>query len=139
MVILLSCCRHVTKCDIHRRFLRFYEWNQSTLIILYLATLFRQAAKMWHISYIFWVLLYLTLYSAPNKNVTYIIDSVSGFKSENSQLWSFFNLYAIRHTAEMGLSYIFWFTKWKKSSLVILCFELYTACSKNQTYFAHFF
>ena len=102
-------------------------------------TLFRHAAEMWHISYIFWVLIYLALYSASNKNVTYIVDSVSGFKSENSQLWSFFNSYAIRHTAEMWLSYIFWFTKWKKSSLAILCFEHYTACSKNQTYFAHFF
>ena len=70
---------------------------------------------------------------------TYIVDSVSGFKSENSQLWSFFNSYSIRHAAEMWLSYIFWFTKWKKSSLVILFFELYTACSKNRTYIAHFF
>ena len=99
--------------------------------------------------------------SARSRNVTYIVHfsgftlprtlfgtqqkcdihhlSVSGFKSENSQLWSFFNSYAIRHTAEMWLSYIFSFTKWKKSILVILCFELYTACSKNRTYIAHFF
>ena len=99
--------------------------------------------------------------SARSRNVTYIVHfsgftlprtlfgtqqkcdihhlSVSGFKSENSQLWSFFNSYAIRHTAEMWLSYIFSFTKLKKSILVILCFELYTACSKNRTYIAHFF
>ena len=87
----------------------------------------------------FGLILYLALYSAPNKNVTYLVDSVSGFKSENSQLWSFFNSYSIWHAAEMWLSYIFWFTKWKKSSSVILCFELYTACSKNRTYIAHFF
>ena len=73
--------------------------------------------------------------SARSRNVTYIVHfsgstlprtlfgtqqkcdihhlSVSGFKSENSQLWSFFDSYAIQHTAEMWLSYIFWFTKWK--------------------------
>ena len=33
----------------------------------------------------------------------------------------------------------FRFTKWKKSSLIILCFELYTARSRNRTYIAHFF
>ena len=73
--------------------------------------------------------------SARSRNVTYIVHfsgftlprtlfgtqqkcdihhlSVSGFKSENSQLWSFFNSYATRHTAEMWFSYIFLFTKWK--------------------------
>ena len=48
------------------------------------------------------VIFYLALYSAPNKKVTYIVD-FSGFKSKNSQLWSFFNLYSIRHAAEMWL------------------------------------
>ena len=34
---------------------------------------------------------------------------------------------------------LFRFTKWKKSSLIIFCFELYTARSRNGTYIAHFF
>ena len=33
----------------------------------------------------------------------------------------------------------FRFTKRKKSSLIVLCFELYTARSRNRTYIAHFF
>ena len=54
------------KCDIHRRFFKFTEWKKSTLIILY-----------------------LVLYSTRGRNVTNIVH-FSGFKSENSQVWSFF-------------------------------------------------
>ena len=53
------------------------------------------------------VIICLAPYSAPNKNVTYIVDFL-GFKSENSQLWSLFNSYSIRHAAEMWLIVHLW-------------------------------
>ena len=57
------------KCDIYRTIFRFYRRRSVTRV--------KKTAAL--------VILYLVLYSAPNKNVTYIVD-FSGFKSENSQL-----------------------------------------------------
>ena len=62
------------------------------------------------------VIFCLALYSAPDKNVTYIVD-FSGFKSENSQLWSFVNSYSYRT--------FFRFWDWKSSSLINLFLVLY--------------
>ena len=95
-------------------------------------TLFQHAAEMWHILYIFLVLLYLALYSAPNKNVTYIIFQFQVLRvkivnfdhsltrtllgtqqkcdfrtffclqSEKSQFWSFSVSNSTRHAAKIG-------------------------------------
>ena len=109
------------KCDkMHRRTLfGFAEWNSSLWLFSVLYSI-RHAPQLnlTYIVHFFFlvyrvkksslIILYLILYSAHNKNLTYIVD-VSSFQSEKSQLWSFFILYSIRHAAEVWhTSYIFW-------------------------------
>ena len=83
------------KCDIYRTIFRFYRVKKKAALVI----------------------LCLVLYSAPIKNVTYIVD-FSGFKSENSQLWSFFRtrtLFGMQQKCD--LSYIFGVYKVKKSQV----------------------
>ena len=105
---------------------------------------------MSHTSFIFQVLmveivtfyhvLSRTLFSTQQTNILHFFS----LQSEQSHLWSFSISYSFRHAAEMWPECdkhrtLFRFTKRKKSSLIILCFELYTARSRNRTYIAHFF
>ena len=89
--------------------------EKSQLWSFFISYSIRHAAEVWHTSYIFWVwgvkylilvILYLVLYSANDKNVTYIVDFSSLQSEKSHQLWSFYNLYSIRHAAEMWHNYI---------------------------------
>ena len=125
------------KFDIHRRCFKFPEWEKSTLIILYLVLYSARSRSVAYIVHFSGFTLPHTLFGTQQKCDIHHL-SVSGFKSENSQLWSFFNSYAIRHTAEMWLSYIFWFTKWKKSSLVNLFRTLHGMQQKSDIHRSFF-
>ena len=83
----------------------------------------------------------LVLYSALSKNVTYIVYSrfsglrVKKFNFDHSLTCA---LFGAQQKCDKHRTF-FRFTKRKKSSLIVLCFELYTARSRNRTYIAHFF
>ena len=108
------------KCDkIHRSTLFWFaEWNSSLWLFSVLYSVWHAAQlNLTYIVHFFFglqskksslVIPYLILYSAHDKNLTYIVD-FSSFQSEKSQLWSFFISYSIRHAAEVWhTSYIFW-------------------------------
>ena len=70
-------------------------------------------------------------------NVTNTVH-FSGFKSENSQVWSSLPIsYTIQQAADQHPTF-FYFKQWKKSTLIILYLVLFSAHSRHMTNIVHF-
>ena len=105
----------------------FYFMRNKIILVFYYYYSIRDAAEMWLIWYICkfteWNkstlnILYLVLYSARSRNVTWHRIFFLVYRVKKSQIWSLPVLYSIRHAVEMWeTSHIFWAYRVKNGNL----------------------